>query len=81
MIDFHLYIQAAIELGHAQPISVEEDGTVWLGEDNDRTYLTDTELKAVKKKVDQIKLAKKTAKQAILDKLGLTADEVTALLS
>ena len=81
MIDFHLYIEAAIELGHAQPISVEEDGTVWLGEDNDRTYLTDTELKAVKKKVDQIEQNKKNAKQAVLDKLGLTADEVAALFS
>jgi hypothetical protein len=81
MIDFHLYIQAALELGHEAPVSVEEDGTVWLGENDDRKYLTATQLKAVKQKVEQIKQNKKDAKQAIYDKLGLTADEVAALLS
>lgn len=81
MIDFHLYIQAALELGHKAPVSVEEDGTIWLGEDDDRNYLTETELEKINQKVQQIKKAKKEAKQAIFDKLGLSADEVAVLLS
>ena len=72
-------LEAAQALGHAEPISVEPDGTIWTGTNNERTYLTATQLKAVKTKAEQIATEKQNAKQAVLDKLGLTADEVAAL--
>jgi hypothetical protein len=37
---------AAIELGHSEPISIEPDGTIWIGTDEARQYLTDKEQKA-----------------------------------
>jgi hypothetical protein len=72
-------LEAAQALGHAEPISVEPDGTIWLGTNDDRTYLTATQLKAVKTKAEQIATDKQNNKQAALDKLGLTADEAAAL--
>jgi hypothetical protein len=70
---------AAFALGYAD-ISVEPDGTVWLGADDARTYLTDAQQKAVVTKATQAAADKAIAKQAVLDRLGITADEVTLLL-
>ena len=78
-MNLELLHKAAIQLGHAEPISIEPDGTIWLGTDADRTYLTATQLKAVKTKAEQIATDKQTARQTVLDKLGLTADEAAAL--
>jgi hypothetical protein len=72
--------QAAIALGHAEPISIEPDGTIWLGLEAERVYLTDAEQKAVNKKAATIEAEKAAARQAVLDKLGLSQDEVQALL-
>ena len=72
-------LEAAQTLGYAEPISVEPDGTIWTGTNDERTYLTATQLKAVKTKAEQIATEKQNAKQAVLDKLGLTADEAAAL--
>jgi hypothetical protein len=72
--------QAAIALGHAEPISIEPDGTIWLGLDAERVYLTDAEQKAVTKKAATIETEKAATRQAVLDKLGLTQDEAQALL-
>ena len=72
--------QAAIALGHPEPISIEPDGTIWLGLDADRVYLTDAEQNAVTKKAATIEADKAAARQAVLDKLGLTANEAAALL-
>jgi hypothetical protein len=72
-------LEAAQALGHAEPISVEPDGTIWLGADDDRIYLTATQLKAVKAKAEQLANEKQAARQAVFDKLGLTADEAAAL--
>ena len=72
-------LEAAQALGYAEPISVEPDGTIWTGTNDERTYLTATQLKAVKTKAEQIATEKQNAKQAVLDKLGLTADEAAAL--
>jgi hypothetical protein len=70
---------AALALGYAD-ISVEPDGTIWLGVDDARTYLTDAQQKAVATKATQAAADKATAKQAVLDRLGITADEAALLL-
>ena len=70
---------AAVALGYTD-ISVEPDGTIWLGADDARTYLTDAQQKAVVTKATQLQADKATAKQAVLDRLGITADEAALLL-
>ena len=80
METLNIYL-AAKELGHSEPISVEPDGTVWTGADNERNYLTDKEQKAVIAKATKMQNDKAAAKESVLTKLGLTADEVAALLS
>ena len=74
---------AALELGHAEPISIEPDGIIWLGVDPDRTYLTAAQQKAVETKAAQT-AAKATASRdsahAKLKVLGLTDEEIAALL-
>ena len=75
-----LLFDAALELGLGL-VSVEPDGTMWLGSDLERVYLTEKQISAVIKKSQEIIDAKATAKEAVLAKLGLTADEVAALLS
>lgn len=76
-----LLLNAAVALGHQEPISVEPDGTIWLGTSDNRTDLTDRELDAVKIKAQELQNEKTQARQAILDRLGITADEVVLLLS
>ena len=71
---------AAIALGYTD-ISVEPDGTVWLGADDARTYLTDAQQKAVVTKATKLEADKAAAKQGVLDRLGITADEAALLLS
>jgi len=86
----HLHIRTAcLEMGHAEPISVEPDFVVWLGADDDRTYLTATQQKAVEVKAkelaaadDKAATAQAAAKKSAYKKLaalGLTADEIAAL--
>ena len=75
--------RAAVELGHQEPISIEPDGTIWLGDDDDRVYLTDAQLTAVNNKATQIRNAATAAAasgRAKLAALGLTDDEINALL-
>lgn len=72
-------LEAAQALGYAEPISVEPDGAIWTGTNDDRTYLTATQLKAVQTKAEQIAIEKQNAKASALAKLGLTADEAAAL--
>jgi len=75
-LDLHL---AAEALGF-KDVSVEPDGTIWLGSENNKTYLTDTELETVKEKAKEIHTDKIAAREALLDKLGITADEAALLL-
>jgi hypothetical protein len=79
-MDFLALYLAAKELGHADPISVEPDGTIWTGTNNAKNYLTDTEQKAVIAKVNKAAADKASARQAVLDRLGITADEAALLL-
>jgi len=71
---------AAVALGHQEPISVEPDGTIWLGTSDNKKNLTDKELDAVQKKAQELANDKVAAKQAVLDRLGITADEASLLL-
>lgn len=72
-------LAAAVALGHQEPISVEPDGTIWVGTSDNRKHLTDKELDAVQKKVKELANEKAVAKQAVLDRLGISADEVALL--
>ncbi len=71
--------QAAQKLGY-KDVSVELDGIIWTGTDENRVYLTDAELKLVNDLVNKTQTDKATAKQAVLDRLGITADEAALLL-
>ena len=75
---FYLH-KAAVELGYDISFTIEQDGKMWHGTDNDRIYLTANQKKAVETKALEIKTTKLAARQAVLDKLGLTADEAAAL--
>jgi len=73
---------ACIALGYSEPISIEPDGIVWLGADDDRTYLTAAQQKAVEAKAKELEDAPAAAKLSAHTKLaalGLTADEIAAL--
>ena len=80
IMDFLALYTAAKELGHADPISIEPDGTIWIGADNDKTFLTAAELKKVTDKVNASAADKASARQAVLNRLGITADEAALLL-
>ena len=74
---------AALELGHAEPISIEPDGVIWLGIDPDRTYLTAAQQKAVETKAAQTAANTIAARNSASEKLkvlGLTDAEVAALI-
>lgn len=77
MINQQLYFKAMISLGY-DSFSIEPDGTVWLGTDDDRIYPNMDEINA---KVAEIENAEIAAKQMLLDRLGLTAEEARLLLS
>lgn len=75
--------KAALALGHSEPISIEPDGTIWIGTDEARQYLTDKEQKAVQTKAEELSAKNKNARASALAKLaalGLTDDEIAALL-
>ena len=74
---------AALAFGHQEPISIEPDGTIWLGTDDDRQYLTAQQLQQVHDKVDELAANREAARQSALAKLaalGLTVDEIAALV-
>ena len=74
---------AALELGHAEPISIEPDGVIWLGIDPDRTYLTADQQAAVEAQAAHAAAnatAARASASAKLKVLGLTDTEVAALI-
>jgi hypothetical protein len=79
MNNFNL-INAALDLGYDISFTIEADGTMWTGTDSNRTYVTAAQITAIKKRATELETAKAAKRQAVLDKLGLTADEVTTLL-
>jgi hypothetical protein len=70
--------EACISLGMVEPISIEPDGTVWLGSDDARTY---PDMAPILAECERIVDAQAATKQALLDRFGLTADEARLLLS
>lgn len=71
---------ACFELGYEDPISVEPDGTVWLGIDPDREYPDMQPINAKVAELEAKQAADKDSGRAKLAALGLTQDEINALL-
>ena len=70
--------KACLSLGMVEPISIEPDGTVWLGPDDNRIY---PDMAPILAECERVVDAQAAAKQALLDRLGITADEARLLLS
>lgn len=82
-MNLKLLREAAVALGHAEPISIEPDNTIWLGTFDDKQILTDTQLSAIYDKAQQIEDEQTLARVSALAKLaalGLTDAEIAALL-
>jgi hypothetical protein len=71
--------EAAKQLGYNETFTVEQDGQMWHGTDSDRIYLTTTKKEIVETKALELQTLQNAKRQAVLDKLGLTADEAAAL--
>ena len=70
--------KACLNLGMEEPISIELDGTVWTGVYEERVY---ADMDAVNNEVARLEQESNIAKQAVLDRLGITAEEARLLLS
>ena len=70
---------AAAEL-ELSPLSVEPDGTMWTGLEAERQDLTAAQVTAITKRATELEAAKVSAKQDVLDRLGITAEEAALLL-
>jgi hypothetical protein len=70
--------QACRNLGLEEPISIEPDGTVWTGLFEERVY---ADMDVVNAEIARIESENSAAKQAVLDRLGITAEEARLLLS
>jgi hypothetical protein len=72
--------RACIALGMQEPISIEPDGTVWTGDDDDRTYPDMQPILAkVDELVDEVAAARQSARTK-LAALGLTEAEINTLI-
>jgi hypothetical protein len=80
MNNFEL-LAAGLNLGYDISLTIEADGSMWTGTDDARTNLTATQISEIEKHATKLEKEKLAAKQAVFTKLGLTADEVAALLS
>lgn len=72
--------RAALALGHHEPISIEPNGHIWTGIQSDRYDLTDAENAAVHAKAAELVTENTARREAIMGKLGLTADDLATLL-
>lgn len=73
--------RAALALGHHEPISIEPNGHIWTGIQSDRYDLTDAENAAVQAKAVELQTENEARRQAILGKLGLTAEDLALLIN
>lgn len=78
MRNVKLVRQGCYNLGMVEPISIEPDGTVWLGLEHNRIY---PEMAPILAECERIADARATAKQELLNRLGITAEEARLLLS
>lgn len=69
--------QACYSLGYEEPISIEMDGTVWLGIDPDREY---PDMEPIMAEVERLEEEQEQRKNEVLSRLGLTLEEVKLLL-
>lgn len=79
-MNLDLIRKACHALNIAEPISIEPDGTVWTGSDDDRQY---HDMTAILQKADTIAKDLEKARTALLAKLhdlGLTETEISLLL-
>lgn len=79
MMDLTLIREACISLGMDEPISIEPDGTVWLGADDDREY---PNMKPILKEAEAIaerRAALRASALAKLGSLGLSDQEIHEL--
>jgi hypothetical protein len=79
MNNFEL-LAAGLDLDYDTSLTVEADGKMWTGMDNDRTYLTAAQIQEITERATEMQSAKATARQAVLTKLKLTETELSALL-
>lgn len=70
--------KACLSVGFEEPISIEPDGTVWLGLDDNRTY---PDMAPIWVEYEKLVQQESVAKQELLDRLGITAEEARLLLS
>ena len=80
MNNFQL-MAAGLDLGYDTSLTIETDGSMWTGTDENRTNLTAKQITAIENRATELETEKNSAKQAVLTKLGLTADEVAALFA
>jgi DNA-binding SARP family transcriptional activator len=71
---------AAHDLGYDLTFTIEQDERMWIGKDNERNYLTTAQITALTKRAKELEADKATDKAALLDRLGITADEAALLL-
>jgi hypothetical protein len=79
MIDFVNIREACYALGMSEPISIEPDGTVWIGEDDNRSY---PNMKQILKKAEEIAANRSRARTSAISKLvelGLNESEIGAI--
>lgn len=75
-----LIAKAAHELSYEHSFTIEKDGQMWHGTDDERIYLTTAEIKKITDKANKTQTDKAAARQSVLDRLGITADEAALLL-
>jgi hypothetical protein len=71
---------AGHDLGYDITLTIETDGKMWTGTDNERNYLTTAQITAITKRAKELETQKAISKAALLDRLGITADEAALLL-
>lgn len=71
--------EACYLLGYREPISIEPDGIVWLGEDGDRTYPPMEPIEQKTQEVIAAQAATKKQAEAKLLELGLTVADLRVL--
>lgn len=74
-----LIMTACYALNYSEPISVELDGTVWLGPDDDRTYPPMEPILEKAKELETIQAEQKKQAEAKLLELGLTVKDLRLL--
>lgn len=79
-MNFAQLYKAALALGFSEPISIEADGKIWTGQNDTRYDLTAAENAKVHKKATELAEEIAAKRLAVINKLGLTDDEVAALL-